>query len=72
MCSYRIFEIAPSATQLFSFLRDSNVSLDKNPKLKSHAMAVFAMVSVLNFILYLLLLVVVRNRDSRALMGLAS
>ncbi|XP_010941916.1 anaerobic nitrite reductase NSHB1 [Elaeis guineensis] len=39
----RIFEIAPSATQLFSFLRDSNVSLDKNPKLKSHAMAVFAM-----------------------------
>ncbi|CAL9089469.1 unnamed protein product [Musa textilis] len=39
----RIFEIAPSATQLFSFLRDADVPLDKNPKLKAHAMAVFTM-----------------------------
>ncbi|CAD5176113.1 unnamed protein product [Musa acuminata subsp. malaccensis] len=39
----KIFEIAPSATQLFSFLRDADVSLDKNPKLKAHAMAVFTM-----------------------------
>ncbi|RWV98887.1 hypothetical protein GW17_00038237 [Ensete ventricosum] len=35
----RVFEIAPSATRLFSFLRDSNVPLDKNPKLKSHAIS---------------------------------
>ncbi|WOL19575.1 non-symbiotic hemoglobin 1-like [Canna indica] len=39
----RIFEIAPSASQMFSFLRDSDVPLDKNPKLKSHAMSVFTM-----------------------------
>ncbi|KAJ0981795.1 hypothetical protein J5N97_010050 [Dioscorea zingiberensis] len=39
----RIFEIAPSARRLFSFLRDSDVALDKNPKLKAHAMAVFVM-----------------------------
>ncbi|CAD5193511.1 unnamed protein product [Musa acuminata subsp. malaccensis] len=39
----RIFEIAPSATRLFSFLRDSDVPLDKNPKLKRHAMSVFVM-----------------------------
>ncbi|KAJ8506713.1 hypothetical protein OPV22_007599 [Ensete ventricosum] len=39
----RVFEIAPSATRLFSFLRDSNVPLDKNPKLKSHAISVFTM-----------------------------
>ncbi|XP_020091450.1 non-symbiotic hemoglobin 1-like [Ananas comosus] len=39
----KIFEIAPSARQLFSFLRDSDVPLDKNPKLKAHAMSVFTM-----------------------------
>nr|BAE75956.1 nonsymbiotic hemoglobin [Alnus firma] len=39
----KIFEIAPSAQKLFSFLRDSNVSLERNPKLKSHAMSVFLM-----------------------------
>ncbi|XP_072971413.1 anaerobic nitrite reductase GLB1-like [Typha angustifolia] len=39
----KIFEIAPSATQLFSFLRDSEVPLEKNPKLKPHAMSVFVM-----------------------------
>ncbi|XP_039137175.1 hemoglobin-2-like [Dioscorea cayenensis subsp. rotundata] len=39
----RIFEIAPSAQRLFSFLKDSDVPLHKNPKLKAHAMAVFVM-----------------------------
>ncbi|KAK3147931.1 hypothetical protein QOZ80_3BG0288540 [Eleusine coracana subsp. coracana] len=39
----KIFEIAPSAKQMFSFLRDSNVPLEKNPKLKTHAMSVFLM-----------------------------
>ncbi|XP_065007097.1 hemoglobin-2-like isoform X1 [Musa acuminata AAA Group] len=43
----RVFEIAPSAARLFSFLRDSNVPLDKNPNLKSHAMSVFTMVYLL-------------------------
>jgi hypothetical protein len=32
---------APSAKQMFSFLRDSDVPLEKNPKLKTHAMSVF-------------------------------
>ncbi|GMY05881.1 non-symbiotic hemoglobin [Fagus crenata] len=39
----KIFEIAPSAQKLFSFLGDSNVPLERNPKLKSHAMSVFVM-----------------------------
>ncbi|XVE67417.1 hypothetical protein DITRI_Ditri08aG0159100 [Diplodiscus trichospermus] len=39
----KIFEIAPSAQKLFSFLRESNVPLEQNPKLKPHAMAVFVM-----------------------------
>ncbi|XP_010532429.1 PREDICTED: non-symbiotic hemoglobin 1-like [Tarenaya hassleriana] len=39
----RVFEIAPSAAKLFTFLKDSNVPLDKNPKLKAHAMTVFVM-----------------------------
>ncbi|XWS67518.1 hypothetical protein CRYUN_Cryun04dG0013400 [Craigia yunnanensis] len=39
----KIFEIAPSAQKLFSFLRDSNVPLEQNPKLKPHAMSVFVM-----------------------------
>ncbi|XP_078178643.1 anaerobic nitrite reductase GLB1-like [Carex rostrata] len=37
----RIFEIAPSAKEMFSFLRDSDVPLEKNPKLKAHAITVF-------------------------------
>ncbi|KMZ65014.1 putative Non-symbiotic hemoglobin [Zostera marina] len=40
----RIFEIAPEAKQLFSFLRDSNLPLAShsiNPKIKAHAMSVF-------------------------------
>ncbi|KAK0582115.1 hypothetical protein LWI29_021640 [Acer saccharum] len=40
---FKIFEIAPSAQKLFSFLRDSNVPLEQNPKLKPHAMSVFLM-----------------------------
>ncbi|CAA6657724.1 unnamed protein product [Spirodela intermedia] len=39
----RIFDIAPSASKLFSFLRGSDVPLEKNPKLKPHAMSVFVM-----------------------------
>ncbi|XP_030941822.1 plastid division protein PDV2-like [Quercus lobata] len=39
----KIFEIAPSAQKLFSFLKDSNVPLERNPKLKSHAVTVFVM-----------------------------
>lgn len=45
--SCRIFEIAPSAKQMFSFLRDSDVPLEKNAKLKAHAMSVFVMVCTL-------------------------
>ncbi|KAG4973858.1 hypothetical protein AAZX31_11G119300 [Glycine max] len=39
----KILEIAPAAQQLFSFLKDSTVPLEENPKLKPHAMAVFVM-----------------------------
>ncbi|CBI32538.3 hypothetical protein VitviT2T_003404 [Vitis vinifera] len=39
----RIFEIAPSAKKLFSFLRDSDVPPEQNPKLKPHALSVFVM-----------------------------
>ncbi|KAI3441335.1 GLOBIN domain-containing protein [Psidium guajava] len=39
----RVFEIAPSAKKLFSFLRDSDVPPEQNPKLKAHAMTVFVM-----------------------------
>ncbi|KAK9108764.1 hypothetical protein Sjap_016824 [Stephania japonica] len=39
----RIFEIAPSAKKLFSFLRESDVPLEKNSKLKPHARTVFVM-----------------------------
>ncbi|KAG8368287.1 hypothetical protein BUALT_Bualt15G0029600 [Buddleja alternifolia] len=39
----RIFEIAPSAKKLFKFLNDSDVPLEKNPKLKPHAITVFVM-----------------------------
>ncbi|KAK6946185.1 Globin [Dillenia turbinata] len=39
----KIFEIAPSAKKMFSFLRDSNVPVEQNPKLKTHAMSVFVM-----------------------------
>ncbi|XP_034706411.1 hemoglobin-2-like [Vitis riparia] len=37
----KIFEIAPSTKKLFSFLKDSKVPLEKNPKLKSHGMTYF-------------------------------
>ncbi|EPS68376.1 non-symbiotic hemoglobin protein, partial [Genlisea aurea] len=39
----RIFEIAPSVTKLFSFLRESTVPVEENPKLKLHAKSVFLM-----------------------------
>ncbi|KAL7246766.1 hypothetical protein ACSBR2_001799 [Camellia fascicularis] len=39
----RIFDIAPSAKKLFTFLRDSDVPVEQNPKLKPHAMTVFVM-----------------------------
>ncbi|XP_057503545.1 hemoglobin-2-like [Actinidia eriantha] len=39
----RIFEIAPSAKKLFTFLKDSDVPVEQNPKLKPHAMTVFVM-----------------------------
>ncbi|KAL8137274.1 hypothetical protein V2J09_003275 [Rumex salicifolius] len=39
----KVFEIAPTAKKMFSFLRDSDVPAEKNPKLKTHAMTVFIM-----------------------------
>uniref|UniRef100_A0A0D2ZX94 Globin domain-containing protein n=1 Tax=Brassica oleracea var. oleracea TaxID=109376 RepID=A0A0D2ZX94_BRAOL len=39
----KIFEIAPTAKKLFSFLRDSPIPAEQNPKLKPHAMSVFVM-----------------------------
>lgn len=39
-----VFEIAPAAKKLFPFLRDSNVPLEKNPKLKAHALQVFVII----------------------------
>eukprot|EP01018_Ginkgo_biloba_P032130 Gb_32168 [translate_table: standard] len=38
-----VFEIAPSAKRLFSFLRDSDVPIHQNAKLKAHALVVFKM-----------------------------
>lgn len=41
----RIFEIAPGAKQMFSFLHDAgDAPLENHPKLKTHAVAVFVMV----------------------------
>ncbi|KAL6498058.1 hypothetical protein OROGR_028455 [Orobanche gracilis] len=39
----KVLEIAPSAKNLFSFLKDSDIPLDQNPKLKPHARSVFLM-----------------------------
>ncbi|XP_078177925.1 anaerobic nitrite reductase Glb1-1-like [Carex rostrata] len=39
----KIFEISPSSTQQFSFLRNATGPLNKNSKLKTHSMAVFVM-----------------------------
>lgn len=36
----KVFEIAPAAKRLFSFLKDSEVPIEKNPKLKTHALQV--------------------------------
>eukprot|EP00249_Psilotum_nudum_P009812 c22169_g1_i2 orf=271-1059(+) len=40
----KVFEIAPSTKRLFGFLQESNVPLEKNSKLKSHALKVFILV----------------------------
>ena len=51
---FRIFEIAK---KLFTFLKNSDVPVEQNPKLKPHAMTVFVMVISLLFsstFLYLL------------------
>ncbi|KAM7479255.1 hypothetical protein LguiA_027474 [Lonicera macranthoides] len=39
----KIFEIAPSAKKLFTFLKDSDIPAEQNPKLKPHAVTVFVM-----------------------------
>jgi len=39
----RVFEVAPSAKRLFSFLQNTDVPIEKNPKLKAHALIVFKM-----------------------------
>ncbi|OWM83778.1 hypothetical protein CDL15_Pgr004209 [Punica granatum] len=39
----KIFEIAPTAKKVFPFLRESDVPVEQNPKLKPHAMSVFMM-----------------------------
>ena len=42
----RIFEIASGAKQMFPFLRDAgDAPLENHPKLKTHAVAIFVMVS---------------------------
>ncbi|KAL2652695.1 hypothetical protein R1flu_020823 [Riccia fluitans] len=40
----KVFEIAPSAAELFSFLKDSPIPLEQNPQLKAHALTVFKLV----------------------------
>ncbi|KAL1361938.1 hypothetical protein HN51_010246 [Arachis hypogaea] len=41
----KIFSAAPEATPLFSYLRDTSVPLEQNPKLKTHANLVFVMIA---------------------------
>lgn len=40
----KIFETAPAAKTLFSYLKDATGPLDQNPKLKSHSTVVFVMI----------------------------
>ncbi|MCO5576885.1 hypothetical protein L7F22_030706 [Adiantum nelumboides] len=40
----KVFEVAPSAKKLFSFLKDSDVPVEQNAKLKSHALKVFVII----------------------------
>ena len=40
----RVFEIAPGAKSMYSFLRDSTIPFEENPKVKNHARSVFIMV----------------------------
>ncbi|KAK7257913.1 hypothetical protein RIF29_32234 [Crotalaria pallida] len=39
----KIFDVAPAAQNMFSFIKDSQIPLDQNPKLKAHAVFVFVM-----------------------------
>ncbi|KAH7352450.1 hypothetical protein KP509_19G045800 [Ceratopteris richardii] len=39
-----VFDIAPTAKKLFSFLKDSKEPLEKNSKLKAHALQVFVII----------------------------
>lgn len=39
----KVFEIAPGAKDMYSFLRDSTVPFEENPKVKNHARYVFLM-----------------------------
>jgi hypothetical protein len=40
-----VFEIAPGAKAMYSFMRDSTIPFEENPKVKNHARSVFLMVS---------------------------
>jgi len=39
----KVFEIAPGAKAMYSFMRDSTIPFEENPKVKNHARAVFLM-----------------------------
>ncbi|KAH7352452.1 hypothetical protein KP509_19G045900 [Ceratopteris richardii] len=39
-----VFDVAPAAKKLFSFLKDSDEPLEKNAKLKAHALQVFVII----------------------------
>jgi hemoglobin-like flavoprotein len=39
----KVFEIAPGAKSMYSFLRDSTIPFEENPKVKNHARYVFLM-----------------------------
>uniref|UniRef100_A0A7I4CA54 Globin domain-containing protein n=1 Tax=Physcomitrium patens TaxID=3218 RepID=A0A7I4CA54_PHYPA len=39
----KVFEIAPGAKAMYSFLRDSTIPFEENPKVKNHARYVFMM-----------------------------
>lgn len=39
----KVFEIAPGAKAMYSFMRDSTIPFEENPKVKNHARSVFLM-----------------------------
>jgi hypothetical protein len=39
-----VFEIAPAAKGFFSFMQDTSVPFEENPKVKYHALQVFRLV----------------------------